>query len=96
MLARLAPAAAVLVVACASAGETGDPLAAPPLTPVEELRLDPHVEDFSVIPAVGVGPRGQIAVLQPQDGQVRLYDSTGATSPRCASACHRSIRRSQH
>jgi hypothetical protein len=70
---------AALLAACTGAAESNDPLrTAPPIELVEELRLDPMAEDFSVVTNIGVGPRGQIAVLLPQDGQVRLFDSTGA------------------
>ena len=44
---------------------------------VEELRLDPTAEDFSVVSRVRVGPEGQILVVEPQDSRVRIYDSTG-------------------
>lgn len=44
---------------------------------VEELRLDPNAEDFSVVSRVRVGPEGQILVVEPQDSRVRIYDSTG-------------------
>ena len=52
-------------------------VSAPAVQLVEELRLDPHVEDFSVVRNVHVGPRGQMVVPQPQDRQLWLYDSTG-------------------
>ena len=80
MQARLPSALVVLLVACAGAAENNDPLrTAPPIELVEELRLDPNAEDFSVVMGVDVGPRGQLAVLLPQDLQVRLYDSSGAS-----------------
>ena len=74
MQARLHSALLVpLLAACSGAPESDDPLrAAPPLTLVEELRLDPNTEDFWVVMGVDVGPRGQIAVLLPQDLQVPL------------------------
>lgn len=79
MLARQTSAVAVLLAACTGAAEREDPLrVAPPVELVEELRLDPNAEDFSVVMDIGVGPRGQIAVLLPQDLQVRLYDSGAA------------------
>ena len=78
MLARQTFSIAALMVACTSAADSDDPLVtAPPLTMVEELRLDPYAEDFSVVMDIGVGPRGQIAVLLPQDLQVPLFDSSG-------------------
>jgi hypothetical protein len=77
MLTRVMPALLVLA-ACSSSGDDNGELAPSPLALVEELRLDPVAEDFSVVPDIGVGPRGRIAVLQPQDGAVRLYDSAGA------------------
>ena len=45
---------------------------------VEDLRLDPSAEDFSVIRWVFVGPRHEIVVHEPQDMRLRLYDSTGS------------------
>lgn len=44
---------------------------------VEDLRLDANAEDFSVVAWVGVGPRREIVVPEPQDRRLRLYDSTG-------------------
>ena len=44
---------------------------------VEDLRLDPNAEDFSVVSRVRVGPEGQILVVEPQDSRVRIYDPTG-------------------
>ena len=78
MIIRQTIAMAALLAACTGAAESNDPLrTAPPIELVEELRLDPNAEDFSVVMGVDVGPRGQIAVLLPQDLQVPLYDSSG-------------------
>jgi hypothetical protein len=43
----------------------------------EELRLDANAEDFSSSVRVLVGTRGEIVVPLSQDGQLRIYDSTG-------------------
>jgi hypothetical protein len=43
----------------------------------EELRLDAKTEDFSAMGRVVVNSRGDIIVGQPQDVNVRIYDSTG-------------------
>jgi hypothetical protein len=43
----------------------------------EDLRLDANTEDFSSVVRFSVGPGGRLAVPQPQDLQVLLYDSTG-------------------
>jgi hypothetical protein len=45
---------------------------------VEDLRLDARAENFSAVGRVVVGPGGIIVVPQPQDRNVRLYDSAGA------------------
>jgi hypothetical protein len=55
-----------------------DPAGLTRATLVEDLRLDAERESFSVVRTLAVGPKGQIAVPLPQDGQVRVYDSLGA------------------
>ena len=64
------------VFACASDGNR-DSIDAPQVQLEEELRLDPNVEDFSVVNRIWVGPRGRIVVPLPQDRQLRIYDSSG-------------------
>jgi len=44
---------------------------------VEDLRLDPNAEDFSVVGRLYVGPQREIVVPEPQDARLRIYDSTG-------------------
>ena len=89
--------ALTLMVFAGCTSETGrDTVDAPPLELVEELRLDPNVEDFSVVNRLSVGPRGQIVVAQPQARQLRMYDSSGVrvgrakARPICRSASRRS------
>jgi hypothetical protein len=43
----------------------------------QDLRLDANTEMFPAVGRVYVGPLGQIALPVQQEGQVRIYDSTG-------------------
>lgn len=75
---RFPISALTLALGAACSGETGrESLDAPAVELVEELRLDPNVEDFSVVNRLSVGTQRQIVVAQPQDRQLRLYDSSG-------------------
>ena len=67
----------VTLVACAAPADRGA-IDAPPARLVEELRLDPNAEDFSIVGRVWVGPNREIVVPLPQDRQLRLYDSSGS------------------
>lgn len=46
-------------------------------TAVEDLRIDGHEHDLVPINWLGVAPDGRIALLQPQDNQVRFFDTEG-------------------
>ena len=75
---RILLLAMLVVCAGCTAGEDRAALDVPAVELVEELRLDPNAEDFSVVGRIWVGPKRQLVVPLPQDRQIRMYDSSGA------------------
>jgi hypothetical protein len=67
----------ILAVGCVEEREPNPEPELPRWQLIEDVRLDPDVEDFSVVGRVRVGAHGWIAVALPQDAQVRLYDPDG-------------------
>lgn len=67
----------VAVLSALACTEEASEWSAPEMALVEELRLDPHAEDFSDTGPLYVGPGGEIVVPQYQDWHLVLFDSAG-------------------